>query len=98
MTILTLREATIRVAGRTLLAGADFTLEAGRRVGLVGRNGAGKSTLLKAIAGELSLDGGTLALSPRVRLGRVAQEPPSGEASVLDTVLAADVEDRKSVV
>jgi len=92
MTILTLREATIRVAGRTLLAGADFTLEAGRRVGLVGRNGAGKSTLLKAIAGELSLDGGTLALSPRVRLGRVAQESLSGEASVLDTVLAADVE------
>jgi len=92
MTILALREATIRVAGRTLLDRADFTLEAGRRVGLVGRNGAGKSTLLKAIAGEVALDGGTLTLSPRIRLARVAQEAPSGEASLIETVLAADTE------
>jgi ATP-binding cassette subfamily F protein 3 len=92
MTILTLSGATIRLAGRTLLDRADFTLEAGRRIGLVGRNGAGKSTLLKAIAGEIALDGGSIVLSPRVRLGRVAQEAPGGEASLVETVLAADRE------
>jgi ATP-binding cassette subfamily F protein 3 len=92
MTILTLRGATIRIAGRTLLDTADLTLDAGRRIGLVGRNGAGKSTLLKAISGDLALDGGTLTISPRVRIGKVAQEAPGGEGSLVETVLAADLE------
>ncbi len=92
MTVLAIEAATIRIAGRTLLDRADLTIAPGQKVGLVGRNGAGKSTLLKAIAGELGLDGGEIRLSPRARLGRVAQEAPSGEASLVDTVLAADAE------
>jgi ATP-binding cassette subfamily F protein 3 len=92
MTVLAIEAATIRIAGRTLLDRADLTIAPGQKVGLVGRNGAGKSTLLKAIAGELGLDGGAIRLSPRARLGRVAQEAPSGEASLVDTVLAADAE------
>ena len=92
MTVLAIEAATIRIAGRTLLDRADLTIAPGQKVGLVGRNGAGKSTLLKAIAGELGLDGGEIRLSPRARLGRVAQEAPSGEASLIETVLAADRE------
>ncbi|WP_019015810.1 ABC-F family ATP-binding cassette domain-containing protein [Elioraea tepidiphila] len=92
MTVLAIEAATIRIAGRTLLDRADLTIAPGQKVGLVGRNGAGKSTLLKAIAGELGLDGGEIRLSPRARLGRVAQEAPSGDASLVDTVLAADAE------
>jgi ATP-binding cassette subfamily F protein 3 len=92
MTVLAIEAATIRIAGRTLLDRADLTIAPGQKVGLVGRNGAGKSTLLKAIAGELGLDGGEIRLSPRARLGRVAQEAPSGEATLVDTVLAADAE------
>ena len=92
MSLLTLREITIRVAGRTLLDRASLTLEPGRRVGLVGRNGAGKSTLLKAIAGDLAVDGGDIRLATRARLGQVRQEAPEGEAALVDIVLAADVE------
>ena len=92
MTVLAIEAATIRIAGRTLLDRADLTVAPGQKVGLVGRNGAGKSTLLKAIAGELGLDGGEIRLSPRARLGRVAQEAPSGEATLVETVLAADAE------
>ncbi|MFN6999993.1 MAG: ATP-binding cassette domain-containing protein, partial [Elioraea tepidiphila] len=92
MTVLAIEAATIRIAGRTLLDRADLTVAPGQKVGLVGRNGAGKSTLLKAIAGELGLDGGEIRLSPRARLGRVAQEAPSGGATLVDTVLAADAE------
>ena len=92
MTVLAIEQATIRIAGRTLLDRADLTVAPGRKIGLVGRNGAGKSTLLRAIAGEIGLDGGAIRLSPRARLGRVAQEAPAGEASLLDTVLAADAE------
>ncbi|MCO6417586.1 ABC-F family ATP-binding cassette domain-containing protein [Siccirubricoccus sp. KC 17139] len=92
MTALVIRDLTLRIAGRTLLDGADLTVEPGRKVGLVGRNGAGKSTLLKAITGELSPDGGEIRLAQRARLGHVAQEAPGGEDSLLETVLAADTE------
>ncbi len=92
MSLLTLRDITIRVAGRTLLDRASLTVEPGRRIGLVGRNGAGKSTLLKAIAGDLAVDGGDIRLATRARLGQVRQEAPEGESSLVDIVLAADVE------
>ncbi len=92
MSLLVISGVTIRLGGRTLLDQADLTVDAGRRVGLVGRNGAGKSTLLRAIAGELGLDGGTIRLAARARLAQVRQEAPSGEASLLKTVLAGDIE------
>ncbi len=92
MSLLTIDHVTLRMAGRTLLDGADLRVDPGRRIGLVGRNGAGKSTLLKAIAGELPVDGGEIRLSARARMAQVRQEAPSGDATLLDTVLAADEE------
>ena len=80
------------MGGRTLLNRADLTIDAGRRIGLVGRNGAGKSTLLRAIAGEVPLDGGDMRLANRARLATVRQEAPEGPASLLDTVLQGDPE------
>ena len=92
MTVLSLRNLTLRIGGRALLEGADMTLDTGRRLGLVGRNGAGKSTLLKAIIGDLQPDGGEIRLAARARLGHVAQDAPGGDGSLLDAVLAADTE------
>jgi ATP-binding cassette subfamily F protein 3 len=92
MTVLTLRDVTIRMAGRPLLEGASMQLDTGRKLGLVGRNGAGKSTLMRAILGELAPDGGEIRLAARARLGHVAQEAPGGEHSLLEVVLAADEE------
>ncbi len=92
MSLLTLDRVTLRMAGRTLLDGAELRVDPGRRIGLVGRNGAGKSTLLKAIAGELPIDGGDIRLSARARMAQVRQEAPSGGQSLLHTVLAADIE------
>ncbi|HYI84657.1 MAG TPA: ABC-F family ATP-binding cassette domain-containing protein [Acetobacteraceae bacterium] len=92
MTVLAIRNLTLRIAGRALLDDADLAVDPGRRVGLVGRNGAGKSTLLRAISGELAPDGGEIRLAARARLGHVAQEAPDGPRSLLDTVLDADTE------
>jgi ATP-binding cassette subfamily F protein 3 len=92
MTILALRDLTIRVAGRALLDGASLQIDAGHKVGLVGKNGAGKSTLLKAITGELQVDGGEIHFSARARMGHVAQEAASGPDSILQVVLSADTE------
>ena len=55
MSLLTLSDVTIRLGGRPLLDGADLAIDAGKRIGLVGRNGAGKTTLLRAIAGDLAV-------------------------------------------
>jgi ATP-binding cassette, subfamily F, member 3 len=92
MSLLVISGAAIRLGGRTILNGADLTVDQGRRIGLVGRNGAGKSTLLRAIAGEQPLDAGDIRLAARARIATVAQEAPSGDASLLDTVLRGDPE------
>ena len=92
MSLLVIHDLTLRIAGRTLLDQANLSIEPGRKVGLIGRNGAGKSTLLAAIAGDIQPDGGSIRLSSRARMGRVKQEAPSGPASLVETVLAGDME------
>ncbi|HEV2161568.1 MAG TPA: ABC-F family ATP-binding cassette domain-containing protein [Stellaceae bacterium] len=90
--MLCIDNVTVRIAGREILAGASANVPAGRRIGLVGRNGAGKSTLLKVILGEMGTDGGDVSWPRDWKIGAVAQEAPGGDASLLDTVLAADGE------
>jgi ATP-binding cassette subfamily F protein 3 len=92
MSLLVISGLTIRLGGRALLDGADLTVDPGRRIGLVGRNGAGKSTLLRAIAGELTPDGGEMRLAARARIATVRQEAPDGPDSLTDTVLQGDPE------
>jgi len=92
MSLLTITDASVRLGGRAILDGADITVDQGRRIGLVGRNGAGKSTLLRAIIGDQPLDGGEIRLAARARIATVAQEAPSGDASLLETVLRGDPE------
>ncbi len=90
--MLHINDLTFRIGGRPLFEGATVHVAAGQRVGLVGRNGTGKSTLFKLILNELHPDGGAVAVRPRATLGRVAQEMPEGEASLIDCVLAHDPE------
>ncbi|QHI95409.1 ATP-binding cassette domain-containing protein [Aristophania vespae] len=92
MSLLVINNLTLRIAGRPLLEGASLNIDPGRKVGLVGRNGVGKSTLLAAIAGDIAPDDGTITLSNRATMGRVKQETPSGDQSLLETVLASDEE------
>jgi len=90
--MLGINELTHGIAGRRLFDGATVTLPAGARVGLVGRNGSGKTTLFRIIAGEIVPEQGEVVLSPRIRVGRLAQEAPDGPDSLIDVVLAADSE------
>ncbi|RYV01597.1 ABC transporter ATP-binding protein [Shewanella sp. OPT22] len=66
-----------------LLKNADFTIEPGERVCIVGRNGAGKSTLLKILAGDILLDDGEFNIATDVKVSRLQQDPPkSAEGKV----------------
>jgi ATP-binding cassette subfamily F protein 3 len=90
--MLKIEDITYNVEGRPLFEGASATIPTGHKVGLVGRNGAGKTTIFRLIRGELALEGGSITLPQRARIGGVAQEVPSSETSLLETVLAADTE------
>ncbi|MCK6531019.1 ATP-binding cassette domain-containing protein [Myxococcota bacterium] len=74
MPLASLERASLAYGHVPLLDRADLVVEAGERVGLVGRNGAGKSSLLRVLAGEQSLDAGGMRLEPGARISRVAQE------------------------
>ena len=90
--MLTLSDITYRIGGRTLLESASVQINAGWKVGLIGRNGAGKSTLLDLMRGMLQPDGGEVGLQKSARVGFLAQEAPGGDETPLEAVLAADEE------
>jgi ATP-binding cassette subfamily F protein 3 len=90
--MLHINDLSYRIGGRVLFEDASLHVPQGHKVGLVGRNGTGKTTLFRLIDGEIAPDGGKISLAGRARIGRIAQEAPSGEQSLLDTVLAADTE------
>lgn len=90
--MLRIDDISASVAGKPLFEHASATIPAGHKVGLVGRNGTGKTTLFRLIRGELAPESGTIALPAGARIGGVAQEAPGSDATLLDTVLAADGE------
>ncbi|RZI76678.1 MAG: ATP-binding cassette domain-containing protein [Variovorax sp.] len=75
MALITLLNAQLAFGHVALLDHADFSLQQGERIGLIGRNGAGKSSLLKILGGLETADDGTLQLQQGVRIAYVAQEP-----------------------
>ncbi len=78
--------------GRRFFDQASVSLPVGAKVGLVGRNGVGKSTLFRLILGDLIPDGGEIVLPKAARIGTVDQEHPATPVTLLDTILAADVQ------
>ncbi|MEY3523039.1 MAG: hypothetical protein RIT33_456, partial [Pseudomonadota bacterium] len=75
MALIVLNDAKLAFGHVDLLAGTQFSLESGERIGLIGRNGTGKSSLLKILAGLEKLDDGSLQYQQGLRMAYVAQEP-----------------------
>jgi ATP-binding cassette subfamily F protein uup len=75
MAVISLSNAQLAFGHVALLDHAEFSLEAGERVGLIGRNGTGKSSLLKVIAGSFRLDDGLLVMQQGIKISYVEQEP-----------------------
>jgi ABC transport system ATP-binding/permease protein len=75
MTLLTLIEGELAFGMTPLLDQAQFSLQEGERIGLIGRNGTGKSSFLAAIDGRLALDDGEVRRRDGLRIVTVEQEP-----------------------
>jgi ATP-binding cassette subfamily F protein uup len=89
MPLLTLLDAELAFGDLPLLDGAALNVEAGERIGLIGRNGTGKSSLLGVIAGEVALDDGELKKRDGLRVVSVPQEPSLPEKeTVLQSLLS----------
>ena len=68
------------LSGDVLFDGVSFKVERRDRLALAGPNGAGKTTLLRALAGEISLEGGELAWEKGTRVALHDQRPPASAA------------------
>ena len=87
MPLLRLSNISIAYGTHALLKNADFQLDAGERVGLLGRNGEGKSTLMKIIAGNVLPDHGDIWRQPELRLAWLEQSPDlPDDATIYDAV------------
>jgi ATP-binding cassette, subfamily F, member 3 len=84
--VLKMRNATIAVPGRTLLAAASLEVERGEHVVLVGPNGAGKTTLIETLAGRREPEAGSMWTGHNVKIGYLSQHADTavGEGTVLD--------------
>jgi ATP-binding cassette subfamily F protein uup len=96
MPLLTLLDAELAFGDLPLLDGAALNVEAGERIGLIGRNGTGKSSLLAVIAGQQALDDGELKKRDGLRVVSVPQEPqlPAG-ASLIESLLKKEEVEKK---
>lgn len=87
MPLLQLSNISTAYGTHALLHNAEFHLDLGERVGLLGRNGEGKSTLIKIIAGKIRPDNGEVWRKPELKLAWLEQMPNlDNDASIYDSV------------
>ena len=73
--------------GTNILDGVTFDVNAGERVGILGRNGCGKTTLFRILSGELSPDSGDVSIAAGRRLGLISQIPVYPDGWTTEDVL-----------
>ena len=89
------KDISFSIGGVSLFENSSAFVPTGHKVGIVGRNGTGKTTLFKLILKEIVLDSGIIEVPKNFKIGSVAQEAPSSEETLIDTVLSADIERTK---
>ena len=86
------KEISFSIGGVQLFENTSAFVPTGHKVGIVGRNGTGKTSLFKLVLNELTLDSGIIEVPKNYKIGAVAQEAPSTEETLINTVLSADIE------
>ncbi|MEM8944406.1 MAG: ATP-binding cassette domain-containing protein [Planctomycetota bacterium] len=76
MSLIQLHELSIGFRGPLLLDKVSCQIEAGGRIGLLGRNGAGKTTLMRIISRQVQPDEGTCTIAPKTKVSLLPQDVP----------------------
>lgn len=79
MALISLKEVSYSYGGPPLFSKANFQIEPGEKIGLLGRNGAGKSTLMKMLNKEIIPDSGEVVYQQGVTVSRLIQEVPQDQ-------------------
>jgi ATP-binding cassette subfamily F protein uup len=98
MAVISLSSAQLAFGHVALLDHADFSLETGERVGLIGRNGTGKSSLLKVISGRSKLDDGLLVMQQGLKIAYVEQEPTFDPAMTVFDAVAGGMGEQQAML
>lgn len=98
MNLVSLDQVSLEFGDQPLLTNADFTIDTGERVCLIGRNGVGKSSMMKLISGELHPDQGEIKKKPDIRISRLEQNLPQQSHLTVLELVAQGLESQKSLI
>ena len=93
MSLLRFDEVSLEFGELKILSEAEFSIETGERVCLIGRNGAGKSTTLKLISGEIEPDRGEIVRTQGLVISQLAQTLPDAMDLCVRDVVRAGLND-----
>jgi ATP-binding cassette subfamily F protein uup len=98
MSLIRLDDISIEFGDVPLLTHANFTVEPGERICLIGRNGAGKSTLLKIITGQTKPDNGEIHYRQHLRISQLEQALPTAIDRKVSDVVRDGLSDQQSLI
>jgi ATP-binding cassette subfamily F protein uup len=98
MSLLRFDEVSLEFGELKILSEADFSIETGERVCLIGRNGAGKSTTLKLISGELEADRGEIVRGQNLVISQLAQTLPEAMDQPVRDVVRSGLNDIEALL
>jgi len=98
MTLIRFDEVSLEFGDQKILNKANFSLEPGERVCLIGRNGAGKSTMLKLIMGEQQADSGEMHYKRHLRISQLYQQLPGKLDRRVVDVVAEGLADQQKLI
>jgi ATP-binding cassette subfamily F protein uup len=87
LALIDLKAVCKRYEAQTILDNADFAVESGERVAIVGKNGGGKTTLIKIALGRLEPDDGVRIAQNDITIDALDQDPIlDGNLTVKETI------------
>jgi ATP-binding cassette subfamily F protein uup len=98
MSLLRFDEVSLEFGDLKILSEAEFSIEPGERVCLIGRNGAGKSTTLKLITGELEPDRGEIVRGQDLVISQLAQTLPEAMNLAVRDVVRSGLNDIEALL
>ena len=84
-------------ADENILDGLSFDVQAGERVGLLGKNGAGKTTLFRILTGEIDCNSGEISFAQGKKVGLISQIPVYPAGYTVEDVLHAAFADLEAI-
>ena len=88
MPLVTIRNLSLRFRGPPLLDDVTCHVEAGQRIGLLGRNGAGKTSLMRLLAGVIQADAGSVDFAPGATVALLQQDVPQDLTGPVHEIVA----------